>query len=59
MQFEGAWDHLHPSDLPKVDMSSAASQPGIPAVNAWGNDIQTVFSNANYWSAIYKSFFGG
>jgi len=33
--------------------------PGIPAVNAWGNDIQTVFPNASYWSAIYKSFFGG
>lgn len=33
--------------------------PGIPAVNAWGNDIQTVFPNASFWSGVYKGFFGG
>jgi ABC-type Fe3+ transport system substrate-binding protein len=33
--------------------------PGIPAVNAWGNGISTVFPNANSWATIYKNFFGG
>jgi iron(III) transport system substrate-binding protein len=33
--------------------------PGIPAVNAWGNDITTVFPNANFWSTVYRNLFGG
>jgi ABC-type Fe3+ transport system substrate-binding protein len=32
---------------------------GIPAVNAWGNDISTVFPNANFWASVYKNLFGG
>ncbi len=32
---------------------------GTPAVNAWGNNIPTVFANATYWSGIFKSIFGG
>jgi iron(III) transport system substrate-binding protein len=44
---------------PVLAQSLGLVPPGIPAVNAWGSDISTVFSNSNYWSTIYKNFFGG
>ncbi len=32
---------------------------GVPAVNAWGNNIPVVFANSTYWSGVFRSFFGG
>ena len=44
---------------PVLAKSLGLVPPGIPAVNAWGSDISTVFPNASFWAAVYKGLFGG
>ena len=44
---------------PVLAQSLGLVPSGIPAVNAWGNDISTVFPNSNFWASVFKGFFGG